>query len=197
MDEADILGDRIAIMSDGVVKCCGSSLFLKQRYGVGYTFTVSLEIGAQPDVVQAVVMKHVKTASLMAIAAGEITYRLPFEETSNFANMFEELDAQKAVLGVNAYGVSVTTLEEVFFKIGEQHFEKNIEAKKSNEIGGEMKKLLTKEKVVDNVEMVTVGTTTQEDEKTNDKVETNNQETETETEKEKEKEKEKKCRIRN
>jgi energy-coupling factor transporter ATP-binding protein EcfA2 len=24
MDEADLLGDRIAIMSEGVVKCCGS-----------------------------------------------------------------------------------------------------------------------------------------------------------------------------
>ena len=36
MDEADILGDRIAIMAEGVPKCCGSSLFLKNRFGVGY-----------------------------------------------------------------------------------------------------------------------------------------------------------------
>ena len=33
MDEADLLGDRIAIMADGIVKCCGSSLFLKNKYG--------------------------------------------------------------------------------------------------------------------------------------------------------------------
>ena len=33
MDEADLLGDRIAIMAEGVVKCCGSSLFLKNKYG--------------------------------------------------------------------------------------------------------------------------------------------------------------------
>jgi len=33
MDEADHLGDRIAIMADGVVKCCGSSKFLKNKYG--------------------------------------------------------------------------------------------------------------------------------------------------------------------
>ena len=33
MDEADLLGDRIAIMSAGQVKCCGSSLFLKTKYG--------------------------------------------------------------------------------------------------------------------------------------------------------------------
>ena len=33
MDEADVLGDRIAIMAEGVIKCCGSSLFLKNKYG--------------------------------------------------------------------------------------------------------------------------------------------------------------------
>jgi len=36
MDEADILGDRIAIMGEGKIKTCGSSLFLKSRFGVGY-----------------------------------------------------------------------------------------------------------------------------------------------------------------
>lgn len=39
-DEADILGDRIAIMSDGQLRCVGSSLFLKKTYGVGYQLTV-------------------------------------------------------------------------------------------------------------------------------------------------------------
>jgi ABC-type multidrug transport system ATPase subunit len=32
MDEADILGDRIAIMGDGKLRCVGSSLFLKREY---------------------------------------------------------------------------------------------------------------------------------------------------------------------
>jgi len=33
MDEADLLGDRIAIMAAGVIRCCGTSLFLKNKYG--------------------------------------------------------------------------------------------------------------------------------------------------------------------
>lgn len=36
MDEADILGDRIAIISNGQMKCVGSSLFLKNTFGEGY-----------------------------------------------------------------------------------------------------------------------------------------------------------------
>uniref|UniRef100_A0A8D1EMA3 ABC transporter domain-containing protein n=1 Tax=Sus scrofa TaxID=9823 RepID=A0A8D1EMA3_PIG len=34
MDEADFLGDRIAIMAKGYLKCCGSSIFLKKTYGL-------------------------------------------------------------------------------------------------------------------------------------------------------------------
>ena len=40
MEEADILGDRIAIMAEGQVQCTGSSLFLKNRYGVGYNLVM-------------------------------------------------------------------------------------------------------------------------------------------------------------
>ena len=33
MDEADLLGDRIAIMAEGELQCFGTSLFLKKKYG--------------------------------------------------------------------------------------------------------------------------------------------------------------------
>lgn len=39
MDEADVLGDRIGIMVRGELKCIGSSLFLKNRFGLGYKIT--------------------------------------------------------------------------------------------------------------------------------------------------------------
>uniref|UniRef100_A0A3B4Z5Q1 ATP binding cassette subfamily A member 7 n=1 Tax=Stegastes partitus TaxID=144197 RepID=A0A3B4Z5Q1_9TELE len=40
MDEAELLGDRIAIISQGKLCCCGSPLFLKSRLGSGYYLTV-------------------------------------------------------------------------------------------------------------------------------------------------------------
>lgn len=40
MDEAEVLGDRIAIMAEGCLRCVGSSLFLKKKYGVGYNLTI-------------------------------------------------------------------------------------------------------------------------------------------------------------
>lgn len=40
MDEAELLGDRIAIISQGKLCCCGSPLFLKSHLGSGYYLTV-------------------------------------------------------------------------------------------------------------------------------------------------------------
>lgn len=40
MDEADVLGDRIAIIGAGQLRCCGSSMFLKKCYGSGYRLTM-------------------------------------------------------------------------------------------------------------------------------------------------------------
>ena len=36
MEEADVLGDRIAIMARGRLRCIGSSIHLKHRFGSGY-----------------------------------------------------------------------------------------------------------------------------------------------------------------
>uniref|UniRef100_A0A8C8RKB3 ABC transporter domain-containing protein n=1 Tax=Pelusios castaneus TaxID=367368 RepID=A0A8C8RKB3_9SAUR len=48
MDEADLLGDRIAILSRGRLCCCGSPLFLKTKLGTGYYLTlVKREAGAR------------------------------------------------------------------------------------------------------------------------------------------------------
>lgn len=41
MDEADYLGDRIAIMASGKLAALGSNVFLKNKFGAGYNMTVS------------------------------------------------------------------------------------------------------------------------------------------------------------
>lgn len=40
MDEADLLGDRVAIIASGELVCCGSSVFLKNQLGKGYYLTI-------------------------------------------------------------------------------------------------------------------------------------------------------------
>lgn len=40
MDEAELLGDRIAIILEGKLQCCGTSLFLKNALGEGNNLTL-------------------------------------------------------------------------------------------------------------------------------------------------------------
>ena len=43
MEEADILGDRVCVMVKGRLKCIGSPLYLKQKYGLGHRLTLNIE----------------------------------------------------------------------------------------------------------------------------------------------------------
>jgi ABC-type multidrug transport system ATPase subunit len=40
MDEAEMLADRLAIISKGRLQACGTSLFLKKKYGQGFFIEV-------------------------------------------------------------------------------------------------------------------------------------------------------------
>ena len=42
MEEADVLSDRISIMAKGQLRCIGTSLYLKSKFGAGYIVSVSL-----------------------------------------------------------------------------------------------------------------------------------------------------------
>ena len=44
MDEADVLGDRIAIISNGKLIAHGTGYFLKNQYGRGYYLTFAKKI---------------------------------------------------------------------------------------------------------------------------------------------------------
>lgn len=37
-----------------------------------------------------------------------------------FPSLFRDLEAHQAELGINSFGVSITTMEEVFLKVGEE-----------------------------------------------------------------------------
>lgn len=131
MDEADILGDRIAIMAHGNLQCVGSSLFLKNKFGVGYTLTIVKDtpVATQQTLKQMqlerssniknLVCRYVPEAEPLSDVGAEQSFRLPFSSAKSFVDLFSEFDANKLSLGIAEYGVSVTTLEEVFIRVGE------------------------------------------------------------------------------
>ncbi|XP_042338907.1 phospholipid-transporting ATPase ABCA1-like, partial [Plectropomus leopardus] len=182
MDEADILGDRIAIISHGKLCCVGSSLYLKNQLGTGYYLTLvkkepepslsscrnssstvsftkkeeecasvsssdaglgsdheseaaTIENGpaasicnvpfVPPDVslVSSLILCHVPAARLVEDLGHELTYVLPYSAAKDgtFVELFKDLDLKLPDLGISSYGVSDTTLEEIFLKVAEDN----------------------------------------------------------------------------
>ena len=120
MDEADILGDRIGIMTGGKLICLGSSIFLKNRFGVGYNFAmVKKSKESNHGVISKYLEGHLGTEiKLLSEVSSEITFQIPNELSVKFKNFFTAFDRDMDSLGIRSYGISVTTLEEVFLKVG-------------------------------------------------------------------------------
>ncbi|KAK2651860.1 hypothetical protein Ddye_011716 [Dipteronia dyeriana] len=139
MDEAEELGDRIAIMGNGSLKCCGSSLFLKHQYGVGYTLTL-VKSAPAASAASDIVYRHIPSATCVSEVGTEITFKLPLASSSSFGRMFREIEAcmkrsefnveergseDANYLGIESYGISVTTLEEVFLRVAGCDFDES------------------------------------------------------------------------
>uniref|UniRef100_A0A8C2B1P3 Cholesterol transporter ABCA5 n=1 Tax=Cyprinus carpio TaxID=7962 RepID=A0A8C2B1P3_CYPCA len=116
MDEADILADRKAVISQGQLKCVGSSLYLKTKCGVGYHLRMSVTEGCEVENITSLVKQHVPKAQLSRKQEAELTFTLPFESMDTFPGLFAELDCRPD-LGIINYGVSMTTLEDVFLRL--------------------------------------------------------------------------------
>ena len=118
MDEADILGDRIAIMAEGKVKCCGSSLFLKNRYGVGYNLVIAKKNRNPAPQVDEFIFSRIDDVKKLQEVSSEMNFQLPTSSSGQFKEFFEVFDRNLDALGIRSYGGGITTLEEVFLKIG-------------------------------------------------------------------------------
>uniref|UniRef100_A0A7S1CQA7 ABC transporter domain-containing protein n=1 Tax=Bicosoecida sp. CB-2014 TaxID=1486930 RepID=A0A7S1CQA7_9STRA len=120
MEEADLLGDRIAIMADGGIRCLGSSHFLKSLYGVGYHLTCVKKEGCDSEGVADCVRSHVREAKVLSDVGAELAFQLPFTASRMFPRLFSDLDVRMSELALETYGVGVTTLEEVFLKVAKE-----------------------------------------------------------------------------
>ncbi|XP_051789234.1 retinal-specific phospholipid-transporting ATPase ABCA4 isoform X1 [Erpetoichthys calabaricus] len=165
MDEADLLGDRVAIISKGKLLCCGSPLFLKNCFGIGFYLTLvrkmktvkkktayendcgcdsecsctcstctkfkevqqangqdpsfEQELDGDIDSITSLIHHHVPEAKLIEMIGQEITFLLPNKDFKHraYASLFRELEETLSDLGLSSFGISDTSLEEIFIKV--------------------------------------------------------------------------------
>lgn len=109
-------------MNHGKVCCSGSSLFLKNAYGTGYMLRISKLDGFSSSQFLNVIHKYVPTAILSLEMETEALYQLETVRsenfTSNMSKLFNDMEGNKAHYRIDTYGMSYTTLEDVFLTVG-------------------------------------------------------------------------------
>ncbi|KAI4504278.1 hypothetical protein M0802_000749 [Mischocyttarus mexicanus] len=112
MEEADILGDRIAIVHGGLLRSYGTSMFLKKQYGHGFIeVSLSIKSWCNPEKVanKFDLRTQVTTENEKVILSVPYTEALP--------DSLDQIEREKKTLGVTGIDVSLITLEQVFLKI--------------------------------------------------------------------------------
>uniref|UniRef100_A0A8C1ZZC4 P-type phospholipid transporter n=1 Tax=Cyprinus carpio TaxID=7962 RepID=A0A8C1ZZC4_CYPCA len=161
MDEADLLSDRVGIISKGKLHCSGSPLFLKNCFGVGFYLTLcdcasecsctcstctrykEESHALQPErildghlissktnlffshytgnveSITTLIHHHVPEAKLIEMIGQEMTYLLPNKgfKYRAYASLFRELEETLGDMGLSSFGISDTSLEEIFLKV--------------------------------------------------------------------------------
>lgn len=135
MDEADILADKIAIMSKGRLRAIGKSIRLKNKFGTGYRLTIILRNDAgQVGGLQKTILDM---SADVTVEEREYVGRTQDSESSEMCRLVfccPSIESMKRVIGhlekitadtseeasrhhgIISFGLAQTTLEDVFLK---------------------------------------------------------------------------------
>ena len=120
MEEADLLCDRIGIMGGGVMQCVDTGANLKKRFGKGYRLTLILEDKRKEnatEAVEALIREILPQASKLEKALGGIVEYEVDREGMTISDVHEKIEGKKRALGIPDWGLTETTLEEVFMRV--------------------------------------------------------------------------------
>lgn len=133
MEEADILGDRIGIMAKGRLRCIGTSIRLKSRFGTGFVVNVSfstnnnvqsLVSGEAVGTVNQDAVKQFFKQKLNVVPEEEnksfLTFVIPHDRVKLLTEFFAELQDRETEFGITDIQLGLATLEEVFLNIARQ-----------------------------------------------------------------------------
>nr|XP_044991908.1 ATP-binding cassette sub-family A member 13 [Jaculus jaculus] len=125
LDEAEMLSDRVAVLQQGQLRCYAPPSCLTEAHGQGFT----LSLAKQNSVLEAhdpkgvapitfLVQSYIPQASLKNTNGRELTYLIPKDSDKTcFKGLFQALEQNLQQLHLTGYGISDTTLEEVFLML--------------------------------------------------------------------------------
>ena len=126
MDEAEVVGDRIAIIDHGHLLCVGGLPYLKEQFKLKYLLRVEKERKeVSTNSITELVETHLSTAKLEMEGDKEIHYSLPIsavKENQSLSDLFSVLEEEREQIGVSSFVLEAPTLEQLFLKLTELRY---------------------------------------------------------------------------
>nr|XP_015839741.1 PREDICTED: uncharacterized protein LOC655486 isoform X4 [Tribolium castaneum] len=126
MEEADVLGDYIAIMENGQLQDCDTPYNLKKKYNTGYHLSLILKTRAFEETITKEIQRYISEAKLLPANYYTSThdicvYLLPMNKRNKYKKVLELLEKRKDDWRIISIGLNLTTLNDVFLKARGQH----------------------------------------------------------------------------
>ncbi|CAF4163607.1 unnamed protein product, partial [Adineta steineri] len=117
LEEADVLSDRIAIMTSGRLQANGTPDFLKSQIEFEYRLFIDKQETYPNERVTVFIQKYLPNIVLERESSSEMVFGIRRNESKKIGRLVHALDEEKLNIGVENYGLSMTTIEEVFLKL--------------------------------------------------------------------------------
>jgi ABC-type multidrug transport system ATPase subunit len=116
MEEADALCARIGIVAYGRLRCLGSSLHLKNKFGEGYKVELTY---TDIEKAEAFILSVAPGCRKVADFANVATFQLSTGSVA-LSELFSKMNARPESTGIVDWAVRQTSMEEVFLKISRE-----------------------------------------------------------------------------
>ncbi|KAJ3806238.1 hypothetical protein F5876DRAFT_91149 [Lentinula aff. lateritia] len=130
LDEADLLGDHIAILAaPGRLAAHGSPVALKHDLGEGYTVQVTFDVqmlperdpiasglGASGEVLQEI-RRYAENVSLSIVSPRQVSYHLKSKDPVVVESVLAMLDENRNAFKIASYDVLGTSIEDIFLDL--------------------------------------------------------------------------------
>ncbi|CAD8087917.1 unnamed protein product [Paramecium sonneborni] len=115
LDEAEVLANRIGIMSKGQLLAVGSSDYIKRKFGEGYNLKLSFNDVNLRNQIQEQVYKMIPNSFLESQHSNDnkLVFNIPFSSKEKLGDLFYNLESLNIKIGLE-----MKTLEDAFVKIG-------------------------------------------------------------------------------
>ena len=120
LEEAEYLGNRIGIMTDGHLVCSGTSTFLKSTYPCGININLVINSKKFSEDNKRIIYEKIKEydpqAEIKIASKGVFTINIQ-QNNEHISEIFDYIEETKFENGIEDYIVGSASLEDVFLKI--------------------------------------------------------------------------------